>query len=105
MATADRVQRASWWPTKGTPARAEYVGPDACAQCHRAKGNSARNTPMAHASMPAADSEVLRSHDRLEARIGPYHYEIVRTPEGSVYSVSDGAKSVSAPLAWAFWHW
>jgi len=102
MATADRVQGASWWPTKGTPARDEYVGPDACAQCHRAKANSARNTPMAHASMAAADSEVLRSHDRLEARIGPYQYEILRTPEGSVYSVSDGAKSVSAALAWAF---
>jgi len=37
---------------------------------------------MAHASMAVADSEILRSHDRLETQIGPYHYEIVRTPEG-----------------------
>ena len=102
MATSDRVLGASWWPTKGTPARDQYVGPDACGQCHRAKVGSARNTPMAHASMAAADSEVLRSHDRLETRIGPYQYAMVRTSEGSVYSVSDGAKSVSAPLAWAF---
>ena len=57
---------------------------------------------MAHASMAVADSEILRSHDRLETQIGPYHYEIVRTPEGSAYSASDGAKSVSVPLAWAF---
>lgn len=88
MATADRVPGPGWWPTKGTPAREEYLGPDACGQCHRAKVNSTRKTPMAHASMAAADSETLRSHDRLEAQIGPYHYEIVRMPAGSVYSVS-----------------
>jgi hypothetical protein len=102
MATADRVQGTGWWPTKGTPTREDYVGPAACAQCHRAKVNSARNTPMAHASMAVGDSEALRSHDRLETQIGPYHYEIVSTAQGSVYSVSNGAKSVSVPLAWAF---
>jgi len=102
MATADRIQGPAWWPTKGAPAREEYVGPDACGQCHRAKFNSARNTPMAHASTAAAESEILRSHDRLETRIGPYHYEITRTPEGSIYSASDGTRSVSVPLTWAF---
>jgi hypothetical protein len=57
---------------------------------------------MAQASTAATESEILRSHDRLETRIGPYHYEIIRTPEGSVYSASDSAQSISVPLAWAF---
>ncbi|HXZ32139.1 MAG TPA: multiheme c-type cytochrome [Terriglobales bacterium] len=102
MATADRVQGSGWWPTKGTAAREDYVGPDACAQCHRAKVNGARKTPMAHASMPVADSEALRSHNRLETQIGPFHYQIVSTAQGVEYSVTDGTKSASVPLTWAF---
>ena len=57
---------------------------------------------MAHASTAAAESEILRSHDRLETLIGPYHYEIARTPEGTIYTARDATQSVSVPLAWAF---
>src|SRR5262249_5851206 len=36
MATADRVQSAGFWPTKGAAPRADYLGPAACARCHAA---------------------------------------------------------------------
>jgi len=59
---------------------------------------------MAHASMAAADAETLRSHVSLEARTGPYLYEIVRTPDGSAYPVTDGVKSLSIPWL-GHWAW
>jgi hypothetical protein len=102
MATVDRVQLSGWWPTKGAPARAEYAGPAACVRCHAEKAATQKDTPMAHASMEAANSDILRSHPQLNLKIGPYSYEMARHQEGSVYSVSDGRQSLSAVLAWAF---
>jgi len=103
MATADRVQLPGWWPTKGTPAREEYTGPSACVRCHAQKAATQLETPMAHASMTAADSDILRSHPRLSSTVGPFSFEIVHAEKGStVYSVSAGKQSISEVLAWAF---
>jgi len=101
MATADRVQLPGWWPTKGTPARNEYVGPAACTKCHAQKAASTQQTPMAHASMLTADSDILRVHSLLNAKIGPYSYEL-KTEKSSTFSVTDGKQSISTTLAWAF---
>ncbi|HUJ93751.1 MAG TPA: cytochrome c3 family protein [Terriglobales bacterium] len=102
MATDDRLQLAGWWPTKGTPARNEFVGSEVCGQCHASKFQSQKRTPMANASSLAANSLALRSHDRLTFHLASYTYEIVRSESGSTYSVSDGAHSIAAPLSWAF---
>src|SRR5579872_496063 len=102
MATADRVNLPGWWPTKGIPKREEYTGPEACTQCHASKAADWKTTPMAHASMPARDAETLRSHDQITLQIGSYHYHITRAEKGSTYSVTDGANTISASLAWAF---
>jgi len=102
MATEDRVELPGWWPTKGTPGREEFIGPAACSHCHADKAASQQATPMAHASMEAANSDVLRSHEKLSFQVGQYHYQIARTENGSMYSVGDGADSASAALTWAF---
>jgi hypothetical protein len=102
MATADRVQLPGWWPTKGTPARQEYAGPAACVRCHAQKAATQQETPMAHASMMATDSDILRSHPHLSAKVGPFEFEMARGEKGTVSSVSDGKQSISAVLAWAF---
>jgi hypothetical protein len=57
---------------------------------------------MAHASIDAANSGILRSHQRLNFQAGPYRYEIATNTGGSVYSVHEAAKSVTVPLGWAF---
>ena len=101
MATKDRVQFSSWWPTKGAASRDEYVGPSACAVCHPGKAAAQKTTPMGNASSDAAHSEVLRAHEHLTFRQGPYRYEIASRGGESIYSVTDGAKSVSVPLGWA----
>lgn len=98
LATQDRVKNPGWWPTKGTAVRSEYVGPAACAECHALKATPQKNTPMANAATPAASARILSLHSSMVFHSGPYQFEI----RDSLYSVSDGANSVSQPLDWAF---
>jgi hypothetical protein len=102
LATQDRLQLPGWWPTKGDPARNEYAGPDACAQCHALKAATQKTTPMARASTPAANAGILRQHTSLSFVSGPYTFKIAKTGNQPTYSVSDGAGSLSQPLDWAF---
>src|ERR1700689_5918679 len=87
MATDDRVQLPGWWPTKGTASRDEFLGPNACAECHASKFRTQKETPMAHAALRPIDSETLRSHAHLTFSLPPYTSQITRQPDGSLYSV------------------
>ena len=100
MATADRVDAAGWWPTKAASPR-DHVGPARCAECHALRGRQ-QTTAMANTAHRAADAEVLRSHDRLTFAAGSYSYAIEKDERGSVYTVTDGRRSLSAVLGWAF---
>jgi Cytochrome c3 len=102
LTTDDRVQSPGWWPTKGAAARQDFVGVAECAKCHSTEAARQLTTPMARASTPAPNAEILREHDRLARDLPPYRYEITRTDYASSYSVSDGTNSISEPLAWAF---
>ena len=102
-ATEIRVLDPGWWPTKGSGKREEYVGSAACQACHREISESQQNTPMAHAltqAGPSAFDEL--SPSAVHFGIGPYQYELARTAEGAVLSVTDGSQSASAPVAWIF---
>src|SRR5215469_17266259 len=84
-ATEIRVLDPGWWPTKGSGKREEYVGSAACQSCHREISRSQQNTPMAHALTQAGPS----AFDELSAgavhfSIGPYQYELSRTPAGAL---------------------
>ena len=85
--TASRVQSPGWWPTKGDASRDSYVGTATCAKCHASKAATQQKHAMARAAVPAADAEILRQHDHLSFRLGPYHEEIVTKGEKSVLTV------------------
>jgi len=53
-------------------------------------------------SVPGANSKILAAHGRMSLRVGLYVYELTRTSGGSVLTVSNGARSVSAALGWGF---
>jgi hypothetical protein len=91
-----------WWPTKSSPPRDEYLGPTACAECHASIAADQKTTPMAKACVRASDSKYLQAHDRVTYQLGGYTYEILHAGGGAVYSVSDGRRSLSATLGWAF---
>jgi predicted CXXCH cytochrome family protein len=102
MATEDRLQLSRWWPTKGTAARGEFLGPQACEPCHASKVHSQAQTPMAHAAVRPADSEQLRTHEQLTFHDPPYTYQITRQADGSIYTVTDGTQTISVPVGWPF---
>jgi len=56
---------------------------------------------MAHAAARTVDSQILRQHDHLAFRLGPYHEEIVAKGDKSILTVSDDSSSVTADLLWA----
>jgi hypothetical protein len=101
MATADRIQGPGWWPTKGTPPRSDYVGAAACARCHKPHAATQPATSMARTAARAELSEVFREHPALSFRLGRYSYRVDTGGGQSVYTVTDGTRSVSAPLSWA----
>jgi hypothetical protein len=102
LPTEMRVQSPGWWPTKGDASRDGYVGAAACAKCHASTAAAQQTTAMAHAATRTADAEILRQHDHLVFRLGPYNEEIVTKGEKSVLTVSNGTGSLSQDLLWAF---
>jgi hypothetical protein len=57
---------------------------------------------MARALIRPSEAEILRENPILEFRAGKYNYKIERAGDRSMYTVSDGVSSLSAPIEWAF---
>ncbi len=91
-----------WWPTRGVAARADYVGPTVCAECHASQAASQKTTPMARAAVAAGDSNLLRAHPRLAFQLGPYSYQMTSDGNHSAYTASDGKQTISEPILYAF---
>jgi hypothetical protein len=102
MATEDRLLYRGWWPRHSTPAAEQYVGPGECAKCHAGKAATQKSTPMALTALPVAESDVLSKSSRLAFQSGKISYEIATTAGKSVYKVTEGSQTLSAPLTWLF---
>lgn len=102
LSTPDRLTDMPWWPTKGAPAREEYVGTKVCETCHRMKVASQALTEMAKASTRSLDPAVLDALPALTFRQGSFTYEIGRHGDAVLASVADGHSSVARPLLFAF---
>ena len=89
--------RLDWEPTIA-PRGATYAGTAACAACHVAEAAQQPRTPMGKALEPPDESEVLRKYPRMTFHSGPYFYEIRREGTSSVYSVSDGRRTIVVPI-------
>ena len=87
------------WRPNGKADR--YVGAAACARCHEAEAGAV-HAPMGKALEPVAESALLRKYASLTFRAGPFNYRITRQGDASVYSVTDGARTVSAPILYSF---
>jgi hypothetical protein len=73
-----------------------------CASCHRAESTGHPSTGMARALQSGQLGDVLRTHPKLTFKQGPFQYTVERKGEQSIYSVSDGQQTISAPVSWAF---
>jgi hypothetical protein len=102
FSTAERVKKPGWWPTKGGASREEYAGSAACVRCHSDIAATQKTVPMARTSVAAADSELLRTHDKVSFSQSPYNYQMTHSAESVIYSVVGDKQSISEPLTWAF---
>lgn len=102
MTTETRVHSTGFWPTKGTYAKEDFAGEALCAKCHANEAGTWASTPMAHASMFAKDSAILQQFPALSSHPGPYSYTITKTGDNWDFSVTDGSKTISEPILWAF---
>jgi Cytochrome c554 and c-prime len=101
--TTLRVEDAvGWWPTQGTAAKEQFVGNAACIRCHADKSVKYAESAMAHAAVPAEDSEIGRARDVLRLQVGPFNYELQSVQGKNVLKVSDAKTSVLLPLSWSF---
>jgi Cytochrome c554 and c-prime len=57
---------------------------------------------MARTALPVADSDVLSQRSHLTFQQGKIGYQIASAAGRSVFSVTDGAQTLSAPLTWSF---
>lgn len=57
---------------------------------------------MGRAALPAGDCGVLRANPLLTFRSGPYSYKITREGDNSIYTVTDGKETFSAPILYCF---
>jgi Cytochrome c554 and c-prime len=96
------IKRPTWNPVIGPPAGAKNVGENVCAACHVQEAQTYLETPMAHAGARAADTQILQKHPQMTFHLGPYVYRITRKGSQSIYSVSGGTNTISAPIIWAF---
>ncbi len=90
------------WNPRRIPAGSEFVGDQACGECHKKVFNSHAKSGMAMAMEPIVDSLVLTENPQLSMTVGPYKYEIKRQGKQSFYSVTDGKETISIPIAYAF---
>lgn len=100
MSTADHLAQPGWWPRKEDPARRDYVGAAACAECHSELVTSQQQHAMSHSS--SLLSSVTSSTAIVDTAIGPAHYSIRPENKTLVYSVRFNGQSFSAPLEWVF---
>lgn len=89
-----------WRPTNAV-AGARYVGNAACAQCHKETETQSATT-MGTALETAASSDILRGNPLLSFKSGPFQYSIKRDGERSLFTVTDGKQTITAPLQYAF---
>jgi Cytochrome c554 and c-prime len=79
-----------------------YRGVRECATCHPAQARPQPETSMAHALETVAECRILREHPFLTFADGKFRYRIERKGDGSIYSVTDGQETITAPVLWAF---
>jgi hypothetical protein len=82
-------------------AQPNKVSSTACAQCH-SEALSQPATDMARSLETVEQSKILSEHPILTAAYGKYSYRIERNGNQSLYTVTDGVKTITMPIKWAF---
>ncbi len=80
----------------------KYVGSGVCVECHASITGEQFETPMARALEMPGDSGVLESKPHMTFKQGPYGYKIAREGDRFMFTVTNGAKTISEPILYCF---
>jgi hypothetical protein len=72
-----------------------------CGVCHAREAATFGDSPMTRAAQRPADSPFLKDNPELTFHIGQFTYSVRQQSGRSVYSVTDGTNTLSAPIGWA----
>jgi len=72
-----------------------------CGACHQREAATFGDSPMTRAAQRPADSPFLKDNPELTFRIGKFTYSVKQERGRSVYSVTDGTNTLTAPIGWA----
>ena len=73
-----------------------------CASCHQQQAISQPLTSMAHALSLPGGNAVLKDHPKLSLHRGAFLYSVETKGDQSTYSVTDGTRTITMPITWAF---
>lgn len=91
-----------WLLTAGLFAALGTASAQDCALCHSKESETVAAAQMTQALHRASDSDFLKDNPSLSFRSGNFSYSIRREGNQSIYSVTDGTNTITAPLEWAF---
>ena len=84
-------------------AQAVHPNPaSACAGCHASQARPQPETPMGRAMQWPDVNPLFRTHPQLSFRKGPYAYAVETKGGKTLYSVTDGGRTISLPILWSF---
>lgn len=86
-------------PVAATGQRVQITSAD-CLDCHL-QAATQPSTTMGHALETVEKSTVLASHPVLTTVVDKYRYRIERKQDQSIYTVSDGSRTITMPIRWA----
>lgn len=92
---------AQRWNPRKVPADTEFVGDQACGQCHKKQIVPHAESPMGMAMQSVPDAKVLGENPVLTFSNGPYSYSIRQHDDQSIYTVTDGKETISLPILYA----
>jgi len=101
-ALREETQKGKHWKPTKIPAGTHFVGRETCAACHQSKVAVQAKSSMGRALERVAETPILSSHRRLTFQQGQFHYEILRQGEQSLYTVTDGEKTIAEPILYSF---
>jgi Cytochrome c554 and c-prime len=73
-----------------------------CATCHSAEAALQPLTGMGRALGTPDTDPGLRTHPKLTVQKGPFSYTVETREDKSIYSVTDGTRTISVPVRWQF---
>jgi hypothetical protein len=101
IAQADQAKKeAKWLPRQAI--QGQYVGAQACAECHTDIYRKQIETGMSQALQTGLSNRILAIKSSLEFQSGPHTYQISQNGKESTFSVTDGRETISETIIWSF---